>query len=136
MILTVARTALLLLLEVKGKSVLLLGVQIPFYGPDGLCTVVQPAPARKRWLFCNEINCYLLETDDIKKTLTGRWELVKGLSFIKLVFMLIVLEPCDSSTCSCKMYHVCSRGGGGGYSGFQVTGMIEWGQKSKPPKNP
>ena len=24
----------------------------------------------------------------------------------------------------------------GGYSRFQVTGMIEWGQKSKPPKNP
>ena len=24
--------------------------------------------------------------------------------------------------------------GGGGCSGFQVTGMIEWGQKSKPPK--
>ena len=25
-------------------------------------------------------------------------------------------------------------GGGGGYSRFQVTRMIEWGQKSKPPK--
>ena len=24
----------------------------------------------------------------------------------------------------------------GEYSGFQVTGLIEWGQKSKPPKNP
>ena len=24
----------------------------------------------------------------------------------------------------------------GGYSGFQVTGMIEWGQKSKPKKIP
>ena len=24
---------------------------------------------------------------------------------------------------------------GGGYSGFQVTGMIEWRQKSQPPKN-
>ena len=24
----------------------------------------------------------------------------------------------------------------GGYSRFQVTGMIEWGQKSKPQKNP
>ena len=24
---------------------------------------------------------------------------------------------------------------GGGYSGFQVTGMIEWGQKSKPKKS-
>ena len=23
-------------------------------------------------------------------------------------------------------------GGGGGYSGFQVTGIIKWGQKSKP----
>ena len=31
------------------------------------------------------------------------------------------------------------RGGGlipRGYSEFQVTGMIEWGQKSKPKKNP
>ena len=27
-------------------------------------------------------------------------------------------------------------GRGGGYSGFQVTGMIEWGQKSKPKKVP
>ena len=27
------------------------------------------------------------------------------------------------------------RGLGGGYSGFQVTGMIEWGQKSKPQKS-
>ena len=25
---------------------------------------------------------------------------------------------------------------GGGYSGFQVIGMIEWGQKSKPKKKP
>ena len=25
---------------------------------------------------------------------------------------------------------------GRGYSGFQVTGMIEWGKKSKPPQNP
>ena len=24
----------------------------------------------------------------------------------------------------------------GEYSGFQVTGLIEWGQKSKPPQNP
>ena len=24
----------------------------------------------------------------------------------------------------------------GGFSGFQVTGLIEWGQKSKPQKNP
>ena len=31
-------------------------------------------------------------------------------------------------------YHV--PGGGGGYFWFQVKGMIEWGQKSKPPKNP
>ena len=27
-------------------------------------------------------------------------------------------------------------GAQGGYSGFQVTGMIEWGQKSKPKKIP
>ena len=27
-------------------------------------------------------------------------------------------------------------GGGGGYSGFQVTGIIEWGQKSEPKKIP
>ena len=27
-------------------------------------------------------------------------------------------------------------GGGRGYSRFQVTGMIEWGQKSKPQKLP
>ena len=27
------------------------------------------------------------------------------------------------------------RGEGGGYSGFQVTGIIEWGQKSKPKKS-
>ena len=26
--------------------------------------------------------------------------------------------------------------GGGGYSGFQVTGMIEWEQKSRPKKIP
>ena len=26
--------------------------------------------------------------------------------------------------------------GGGGGSGFQVSEMIEWGQKSKPKKNP
>ena len=28
------------------------------------------------------------------------------------------------------------RGRGGGYFRFQVTGMIEWGQKSKPKKTP
>ena len=27
---------------------------------------------------------------------------------------------------------VRAQGVGGGYSGFQVTGMIKWGQKSKP----
>ena len=27
-------------------------------------------------------------------------------------------------------------GGGGGYSELQVTGMIDWGQKSKPKKIP
>ena len=27
-------------------------------------------------------------------------------------------------------------GGGGGYSGFQVTGMIEWGLPTKPKKIP
>ena len=26
--------------------------------------------------------------------------------------------------------------GGGGYSGFQVTGMLEWGQQSKPKRIP
>ena len=31
-------------------------------------------------------------------------------------------------------YHLSTRGGGG-YSGFLVTGMIEWGQKSKPKKS-
>ena len=29
-----------------------------------------------------------------------------------------------------------AQGGRGGCSGFQVTGMIEWRQKSKPPKIP
>ena len=33
-------------------------------------------------------------------------------------------------------YHVPTPGGGGGYFWFQVKGMIEWGQKSNPPKNP
>ena len=40
MILTLARTALLPLLAVKGKSVPLLGVQIPFYGPDGFVRTI------------------------------------------------------------------------------------------------
>ena len=30
----------------------------------------------------------------------------------------------------------CVSRGGGGYSGTLVTGMIEWGQKSKPKKIP
>ena len=34
-------------------------------------------------------------------------------------------------TCLLVNQSMCSPGG---YSGFQVTGMIEWGQKSKPPK--
>ena len=33
-------------------------------------------------------------------------------------------------------YPQTPRGGGGGYSGFLVTGMIEWGQTSKPKKIP
>ena len=33
-------------------------------------------------------------------------------------------------------YYICTRGGEGGYSGFKLTGMIEWGQKSKPKKIP
>ena len=28
-----------------------------------------------------------------------------------------------------------TQGGGGGYSRFQVTGMIEWSQKSRPQKS-
>ena len=31
-------------------------------------------------------------------------------------------------------HHLTKGGGGGWYSGFQVTGMIKWGQKLKPPK--
>ena len=31
-----------------------------------------------------------------------------------------------------KSFVIGSGGGGGGYYRFQVTGMIEWGQKSKP----
>ena len=31
---------------------------------------------------------------------------------------------------------ISPREGGGGYSGFQVTGMIKWRQTSKPPKIP
>ena len=38
----------------------------------------------------------------------------------------------DDMTICCK--HGPRRGGGGGYSGFQVTGMIEWEQKSRPKK--
>ena len=33
-------------------------------------------------------------------------------------------------------YHTRGGGGGGGkYSGFKVTGIIEWGQNSKHPKS-
>ena len=32
-------------------------------------------------------------------------------------------------------HHLTKGGGGGGYSGFQVMGMIKWGQKLKPPKS-
>ena len=36
------------------------------------------------------------------------------------------------STNNIVHYHT---GGGGEYSGFKVTGIIEWGQKSKHPKS-
>ena len=32
----------------------------------------------------------------------------------------------------CKRYGLSQAGGGGGYSRFQVAGMIEWRQKSNP----
>ena len=135
MILTVARTALLLLLAVKGKSVPLLGVQMPFM----VQTVCVRTIIFLRFLkthhitFCNKINCYLLKTDDIKKTLTGRWDSVKGLSSINyLVFMLIVLEPCDSSTCSWKIYHMLP--GVGGVHRISSDGDDRMGAKIKTPK--
>ena len=31
-----------------------------------------------------------------------------------------------------NIVHLLGRGAGGGCSGFQVTGIIKWGQKSKP----
>ena len=31
-----------------------------------------------------------------------------------------------------NIVHLRGGGGGGRYSGFQVTGIIKWGQKSKP----
>ena len=36
----------------------------------------------------------------------------------------------------CVHYSPLGRGGGGGFSGFQVIGMIEWGQTSQPIKIP
>lgn len=40
--------------------------------------------------------------------------------------------------CTCVTYLTQEReeGGGQGYSGFQMTGMVEWVQKSKPEKFP
>ena len=39
-------------------------------------------------------------------------------------------------TIALSWLHIQSEEGRGEYSGFQVTGMIEWGQKSKPKKIP
>ena len=96
MILTLTRTALLLPLAVKEKSVQLLGVQIPFTVQTVRVRTIRDMTGRKRW--CNLIkrqhckddffvtNSTVIcsdhfKTEDIKKTLAGRWDLVYGLSF-------------------------------------------------------
>ena len=46
-------------------------------------------------------------------------------------------EGTTSVNSNYKSSHVASNPrGGGGYSGFQVTGMIEWSQKPRPKKIP
>ena len=47
-----------------------------------------------------------------------------------------VLQTCRSFKGLSSGAGVGGGGEGGGYSRFQVTRMIEWGQKSKPPKIP
>ena len=61
------------------------------------------------------------------------------LAFLKIVIHFHPSHPQPKMN-DASSVHLKAQGGGGGvlggYSGFQVTGMIEWGQKSKPPKNP
>ena len=58
-----------------------------------------------------------------------------GLMMMMMMIMMMM------AVCFVQIYINVPGGGGGGrgggvrgYSGFQVTGMIEWGQKSKPNK--
>ena len=51
-----------------------------------------------------------------------------------MMMMMISDDDYDDDGCMfCSNLHK-RPGGVRGYSGFQVTGMIEWGQKSKPNK--
>ena len=48
--------------------------------------------------------------------------------------IILIWKVCESEF-SIKRFQGLHPRGGGGYSGFQVTGMIEWSQKSRPKKS-
>ena len=50
---------------------------------------------------------------------------------------IVIFTDKSVTTAIMRRKNVEPRGwGGGGYPGFQMTRMIEWGQKSNPPQNP
>ena len=74
----------------------------------------------------------------ILRLLTSRISLAESPSFYLISFChRISKKKTDSIVIAAHTaWGKWGRGGGGGYPGFQVIGMIEWGQKSKPKKIP
>ena len=57
-------------------------------------------------------------------------------SIYKLVHKASLVYQIIFNVCFRNVLNLQILGGGGGYSGFQVTGMMEWSQKSRPKKIP
>ena len=68
----------------------------------------------------------------ILRLLTSEMSLAESASF----YLISFCHRISKKTIALSWLHIQSGEGRGEYSGFQVTGMIEWGQKSKPQKIP
>ena len=108
----------------------------------GMWRRVQSKPDRVKWLEIKPVCVYGMWRRVQSKPDHVKWLEIKPVCVYGMWRRVRSNPDCvkwleiNPTTCMCV--HGISGGGGaqGGYSGFQVMGMIEWSQKSRPKKIP